>query len=279
MKKTRLLEIIKEEITLALNEKINVTVTNKKGDTDVMAYDTPADKAEVTRLKQDSNISSIKTTAGLKIKEDQLDEDLLNEIPYIGGERGEELFAAIKTAATNLKDRFPSATPDDISKIILSKKKRPELAPEVEDALIAQEEKFGGEEKYTPNLGGPQTLRAVEKALGTKSEKSTEPKEPKAPKAATEPKTSKEPKATAEPKKAEPAKAERGPSEKSLEKGSKLADKKDDLVKGLRAAQGEMKSLAAGLKDLQGKEREDLVAKLKAKTAEKNDIQKQIDKL
>ena len=268
MKKTRLLEIIKEEINSALKET------------------TYAGKTSIVQLKKDPKFNSLSGDGKLNATKElqsggtvELEEDLLNESPYIGGERGEELFAAIKTAATNLKDKFPSATPDDISKIILSKKKRPELAPEVEAALSAQEEKFGGEEKYTPNLGGPQTLRAVEKALGTKSEKSTEPKEPKAPKAAAEPKEPKTPKATAEPKKTEPAKAEKGPSEKSLERGSKLADKKDDLVKGLRAAKDEMKSLAAGLKDLKGKERDALVAKLKAKTTEKNDIQKQIDAL
>ena len=271
MKKTRLLEIIREEITGALNETGLYNLKNmadtKKGLPQTIDPDDATEKSPDFLRKYK------------KVSEVALEEDLLNEIPYIGGERGEELFAAIKTAATNLKDKFPSATPDDISKIILSKKKRPELAPEVEAALSAQEEKFGGEEKYTPNLGGPQTLRAVEKALGTKSEKSTEPKEPKAPKAAAEPKEPKTPKATAEPKKTEPAKAEKGPSEKSLERGSKLADKKDDLVKGLRAAKDEMKSLAAGLKDLKGKERDALVAKLKAKTTEKNDIQKQIDAL
>ena len=276
MKKTRLLEIIREEITGALNETGLYNLKNmadtKKGLPQTIDPDDATEKSPDFLRKYK------------KVSEVALEEDLLNEIPYIGGERGEELFAAIKTAATNLKDKFPSATPDDISKIILSKKKRPELAPEVEAALSAQEEKFGGEEKYTPNLGGPQTLRAVEKALGTKSEKSTEPKEPKTPKTATEPKEPKAPKATAEPKKAEPkkaepAKAERGPSEKSLERGSKLADKKDDLVKSLRAAKDEMKSLATGLGDLKGEKRDALVAKLKAKTAEKNDIQKQIDAL
>jgi hypothetical protein len=227
MKKTRLLEIIREEISTALNEANNVLVTNKKGETTTMPFNTPEEKKTVTNLKSDGNITNIKTTAGQNIKE----EELLNEVPYIGGERGEELFAAIKTASNNLKDKFPTATPEDISKIILSKKKRPELAPEVEDALVAQEEKFGGEEKYTPNLGGPQTLRAVEKALGVKSEKSTEPKEPKAaaePKAAT-------PKAAAEPKAAEPktvAKPKTPTKSDSEDKAMKSAERIDKGIKG-----------------------------------------------
>lgn len=78
MKKTRLLEIIREEIAAALNEESNVTVTNAKGETDIMAYNTPADKAEIARLKKDSNIKSIKTTGGQKIKEEQLDEMAYN---------------------------------------------------------------------------------------------------------------------------------------------------------------------------------------------------------
>lgn len=269
MKKTRLLEIIKEEITSALREGETEDKAAKSAQLKAIDLEIKA----LQKKKQDTMRSGVSEVA--------LEEDLLNEIPYIGGERGEELFAAIKTAANNLKDKFPSATPDDISKIILSKKKRPELAPEVEDALVAQEEKFGGEEKYTPNLGGPQTLRAVEKALGVKSEKSTEPKTPKAAAEPKEPKTSKAaagPK-KAEPKKAEPAKAERGPSEKSLERGSKLADKKDDLINGLNKVKGEMKAMASKLGTLKGAEYDTLVTKLKAKTAEKNNIQKQIDAL
>jgi hypothetical protein len=99
-------------------------------------------------------------------EEEQLDEETLNEMPFIGGEKGAELFTAIKSASEKLKNQFPDATAKDISKIILSKKKRPELAPEVEDALMAQEEKYGDDPKYTANLGGPQTEKAVAKALG-----------------------------------------------------------------------------------------------------------------
>jgi hypothetical protein len=92
MKKTRLLEIIREEIASALSEETNVTTTNAKGETDVLPYNTPADKLEVARLKKDSNIKSIKTTAGQKIKEEkrkklaekyQLDEETINEMASI----------------------------------------------------------------------------------------------------------------------------------------------------------------------------------------------------
>ena len=82
MKHTRLLEIIREEIAGALREETNVTATNAKGETDVFPYNTPADKLEIARLKKDSNIKSIKTTGGQKIKEAQLEEDALNEMAY-----------------------------------------------------------------------------------------------------------------------------------------------------------------------------------------------------
>jgi hypothetical protein len=86
MKKTRLLEIIREEITSALSETTNVIITNKKGESDTLPYNSPVEKAEVNKLKQDSNIAGIKTTAGQKIKEAdkyQIDEETLNEMASI----------------------------------------------------------------------------------------------------------------------------------------------------------------------------------------------------
>jgi hypothetical protein len=141
-----------------------------------------------------------------KYKKLSEEEETLNEMPFIGGEKGAELFAAIKTASEKLKDQFPDATAKDISKIILSKKKRPELAPEVEDALLAQEEKYGDDPKYTANLGGPQTEKAVAKALGeyepgARGRKATE-------KPAAEPKAEKPAAAKSAPAKSSPAKAE-----------------------------------------------------------------------
>ena len=89
--------------------------------------------AALNKDKQDLN----RPGASATLEEDQLDEETLNEMPFIGGEKGAELFNAIKVSSEKLKDQFPEATAKDISKIILSKKKRPELAPEVEDALLA----------------------------------------------------------------------------------------------------------------------------------------------
>jgi hypothetical protein len=79
MKKTRLLEIIREEI----NEALNALVTTKDGKTISMPYTTQDEKESIDVLKQDSNVINIKTTAGKNIKESELEEDLLNEKPFI----------------------------------------------------------------------------------------------------------------------------------------------------------------------------------------------------
>jgi hypothetical protein len=95
MKKTRLLEIIREEI----NEALNVLVTNKKGETITMPYNTPDEKKSVMNLKQDNNITNIETTAGQNIKEEekhknlaekyQIDEETINEMASIKQLKGE----------------------------------------------------------------------------------------------------------------------------------------------------------------------------------------------
>jgi hypothetical protein len=79
MKKTRLLEIVREEI----NEALNALVTTKDGKTISMPYTTQDEKESIDVLKQDSNVINIKTTAGKNIKESELEEDLLNEKPFI----------------------------------------------------------------------------------------------------------------------------------------------------------------------------------------------------
>jgi hypothetical protein len=126
MKKTRLLEIIREEITIALNEATNVIITNKKGDSDTLSYNTPTDKAEVNKLKQDSNITSIKTTAGQKIKEladkYQIDEETLNEMASIkqlktqlekqGKDKELQAIKATEKAVLDTLKKDPNITPD-----------------------------------------------------------------------------------------------------------------------------------------------------------------------
>jgi hypothetical protein len=218
-----------------------------------MAFKVTGNKGEAVTSFKD------KTTADAfgrenRVKVTPLSEETLNEMPFIGGEKGAELEKAIQSATSNIKAKFPEATASDISKIILSKKKRPELAPEVESALEDQEEKYGDDPKYNPTLGGPQTLRAVEKAMGEREvgqrgRKATE--KPSAEKKAEAPKAEK----TAEPKADKPAATKAEPADKedaaalraaAKVKGGALtkAEKYAKLNKEFNRISVELKSLA-----------------------------------
>jgi hypothetical protein len=202
------------------------------------------------------------------------EEEQLNEMPFIGGEKGAELEKAIQSATSNIKAKFPEATASDISKIILSKKKRPELAPEVESALEDQEEKYGDDPKYNPTLGGPQTLRAVEKAMGEREvgqrgRKATE-------KPAAE-------KKTAEPKAEKPAASKTEPVDKedsaALKAAAKVkggaltkAEKYAKLDKEFNRIDAELRSLA---KDTSS----EAMTKRKALSADKIRIEQAMAKL
>jgi len=205
-------------------------------------------------------------------------------MPFIGGEKGAELFAAIKSASEKLKDQFPDATANDISKIILSKKKRPEFAPEVEDALMAQEEKYGADPKYTASLGGPQTERAVAKALGEyepgpRGRTATE-------KPAAEPKPKSEPKAQSTPtvKSEKPAAKPTTPTTEPVDKEDAAAMRMAANIKGSALTAGDnygklkaaLDTKTAELKALAGSPD---MEKRKALTAEKMRIEAAIEKL
>jgi hypothetical protein len=241
------------------------------------AKKTAIDKEIAALNKQKQELSKPGTT----LEETQLDEETLNEMPFIGGEKGAELFAAIKNASEKLKDQFPDATAKDISKIILSKKKRPELAPEVEDALLAQEEKYGDDPKYTANLGGPQTEKAVAKALGeyepgTRGRKAKE-------KPAAEPKAEKPAATKAAPAKSSPAKAEPKAKMEPEDKADAAAMKAAASSKGgtTRAEKygmlrNELERVTAELKSLAGSSDMETRKKL---SADKMRIEMAMDKL
>jgi hypothetical protein len=292
MKKTRLLEIIKEEITSALNEaglyNLKNATDTKKGLPQTMDPDDATEKSPDFLRKYK------------KVSEVALEEDLLNEAPIydVSDMEGfkstlnkfrEEGISKSKALNLLLKKLEDEGTVDTNA---LSKEYNVDTATfnnqEIRKFLNRPEgeafiDKKTGDEliDFTP------LLSKSNKPKGKKADGTSEPKEKtalpdsgiKRPESKIEPKKTEKTEPKAEPKKAEPAKAERGPSEKSLERGSKLADKKDDLLNGLNKVKGEMKTMASKLSTLKGAEYDALVTKLKAKTAEKNDIQKQIDAL
>jgi len=229
---------------------------------------TGKNKKTVTSFKDKSTADAFARDNQVKVtplEEEQLDEETLNEAPFIDGPQGVELFSAIKTASERLKNQFPEATPEDIAKIIKNKKTQTQYAPEVKDELAAQFKKYGGG-TFTPELGPNQTLKAVAKALGEyepkpRGRKAGEPKaaaEPKAKslskeKPAAAPKAEKPAAAKATPAKAEP-KAKMEPEDKadaaamkaaaSSKGGTTRAEKYGMLRNELERVTAELKSLA-----------------------------------
>ncbi len=285
MKKTRLTEIVREEIQKAL--------------------------LEFNHLNEDT------LTEGPFI-EGPLD------FAYINGkvEKG-ILGKAIADATQEIKTTFPNIDPESAAKIITSKKSRTaEKTPEsvkdalvkIDDAIEAQVGTFDdtallkdllnkgeigksaeeierinqyiepgedGEVKtYVEKLGFPQTERAVKKALAgetpmaePKTVTKTAPKTPETPKAEEpemeEPEAPKAAEKTPEAPKTEP-KAKVSDEDKAVERakkgGSKLdkiANDQDALLKIQKQAQEKMAELAKQLKNVEGSERDKVMDELK----------------
>ena len=207
MKKSRLLEIIREEIS----EALNVLVTNKKGETTTMPFNTPDEKKSVTNLKADSNITNIETTAGQNIKEDDL-----NEIPDFGG-RFDSQVAAKYGEDQTLEDATKDITDEILKDMGLSRDDLKKDADKAKEVLKAIRSKVVGKnqdarvkkalEKQTEfddsgnALQANQTNNAILKALGLKEPGQRGRKASEKPAEAPKAKTEKAPKA--EPKKAE----------------------------------------------------------------------------
>lgn len=180
MKKDRLLEIIREEIVGALSEVSNALVTNKKGETTPIPFNTPDEKSSVMNLKKDSNITNIETTDGKNIKE----EEQLDEMAKIT----EPIRKGIEVAVDRMVKQKSDITPEEITKLIRNKKTQEKVAPELFAALEADADEKGGDASYVFGLGPNQTLGAVQIAMGLKKAKGSEPKAEKAPKMAAAPK-------------------------------------------------------------------------------------------
>jgi hypothetical protein len=207
MKKSRLLEIIREEIS----EALNVLVTNKKGETTTMPYNTSDEKKNVMNLKTDSNITNIETTAGQNIKEDDL-----NEIPDFGG-RFDSQVAAKYGEDQTLEDATKDITDEILKDMGLSRDDLKKDADKAKEVLKAIRSKVVGKnqdarvkkalEKQTEfddsgnALQANQTNNAILKALGLKEPGQRGRKASEKPAEAPKAKTEKAPKA--EPKKAE----------------------------------------------------------------------------
>jgi hypothetical protein len=202
------------------------------------AKKTAIDKEIAALNKQKQELSKPGTT---------LEETQLDEMAKIS----EPIQNAITIAIDRLKSQFPDITAGQITNIITSKKKSPEYAPELVKALEDDEKMHGGDINYSPGIKGPQTLRAVAKALGeyepgARGRKATE-------KPAAAPKAEKPAAAKAAPAKAEP-KAKMEPEDKAdaaamkaaagSKGGTTRAEKYGMLRNELERVTAELKSLA-----------------------------------
>jgi hypothetical protein len=233
--------------TFNVNE---ITTVTKNTETDEIPSIAKSEKVDPATVS--SAVKQAKSTGKpVNIAEEQLDE--MAKI-------SEPIQNAITIATNRLKSQFPEITSNQIKDILTSKKKSPEYAPELVKALEDDEKMYGGGEKYVPGIGGSQTLRAVNKALGEyepqpRGRKATE-KPAAEPKAKAEPKAAKEkaaPAAKAAPTKAEP-KAKMEPEDKAdaaamkaaakSKGGTTRAEKYGMLRNELERVTAELKSLA-----------------------------------
>lgn len=263
MKKTRLLEIIREEISSAINEvpfpdgpldiskPSDITVSPEerdevplqdaiKGAVDVLKAEYPNltndDLAKlITKVNSDKNRQADKD-----IKQKTSDGETL-EIAA-DSQIGKDYKAALNAIADTIEDQAEIYQTNKIDGLISQKG--------VDAKTVERLEKLK-EKGYTYTLGFPQTLKAVERAIGGGvTKKAAKPKAEKA----TEPKAEK---ATA-----------------SDSSGDNLSDLKDEVAK----ATTDMKDLAKKFSKAEGEEKEDLKNQLKDLTKKKKELEKELEK-
>jgi hypothetical protein len=185
MKKTRLLEIIREEIASVLTEAglgDQISALQKQKDA-IEKQKAPLTKKEADVSKKIADLEKKEADAELKAGA-QLEEEQLNEMAKIT----EPIRKGIEVAVNRMTKQKPDITPEEITKLIRNKKSQEQIAPELKAALDADEEEKGGDAKYTAGLGYPQAFGAVQIAMGLKKAKGSEPKAEKPAKAEKAPK-------------------------------------------------------------------------------------------
>jgi hypothetical protein len=218
MKKDRLLEIIREEISAALTEIEKGEIELPKG--------TPSSSAK-QYIDKGFDVKFVDPLTGKMVQkesesEGDIEEEQLDEMAKIT----EPIRKGIEVAVDRMIKQKSDITPEEITKLLRNKKSQEQVAPELKAALDADEAEKGGDAKYTFGIGYPQTLGAVQIAMGLKKAKGSEPAAEKGPKAAAAPKV----KAAMAPK-AEPMDDEDAAAMKSAgsdETAKKLASTPED---------------------------------------------------
>lgn len=173
MKKSRLLEIIREEIAGALNEAgfgDQITSLQKQKDA-IEKQKAPLIKKEADISKKIADLEKKQADAEVKSSA-TLEEEQLDEMAKIT----EPIRKGIEVAVDRLVKQKSDITPEEVTKLIRNKKTQEKVAPELKAALDADEKEKGGDAKYVFGLGPNQTLGAVQIAMGLKKAKGSEPK-------------------------------------------------------------------------------------------------------
>jgi hypothetical protein len=287
MKKTRLLEIVREEISIALNEAglvDQITALEKQKDA-LEKQKSPLIKKEADLTKKIADLQKKEADAQVKSNA-TLEEEQLNEIEQLAemasivqlktqlekqGKTGE--LAAVKAAEKVTIDKLkqnPVFSGEGKNARLkgyvsaLKKELKAEHDINLQDLLtkvMLDAEKAG--DKFKDDIATNTIEKdAAAQVLGTeKGQRGRKASEPKV----TEPKATETDKATAAASK--------------TPKLDKLANNQDSLLKAQKETQTKMKELASKIKGAEGTERENLMGELKKLNKLNGEIQSKLDKL
>jgi len=264
MKKTRLLEIIREEISSAINEvpfpdgpldiskPSDIAVSPGERD-EVPLQDTIKGAVDILKAEYPNLTNDDLAKLITKVNSDknrQADKDIKQKLSdgetleiAADSQIGKDYKAALNSIADAIEDQGKIYGGEDLPKDAV--KKIDDLISQkgVDAKTVERLEKLKAK-GYTYTLGFPQTLKAIERAVGggatKKAEKTSEPK-------------------------AEPATA-------SNSSGDSLSDLKDQMID----VESKMKALAKKFNKAEGEEKEDLKNQLKDLTRKKKELEKQI---
>jgi hypothetical protein len=305
MKKSRLLEIIREEIASTLGETSYAGIKATPDMKNDPSYKTLSSTGKIDAEKE------LKTGGTVELEEDLLNEAPIYSVEDMAGfqstlDKFREEGVSKNKALNVLLDKLEGDGTVDTNS--LSKEYNVDTATfnntEIRKFLNRPEDEAYTDKKtgselidFTPFLGKsnkPRGPKATDKpAAEPKAPKATT--EPKAPKTAAEPKTAtltkgddgfdkvsySEPKMAAEPKAAEKT----SPEDKATDAASKtpkldkLANNQDSLLKAQKATQDEMRKIATQYKAAEGAEQDKFREELKKLNKLNGEIQSKIDKL
>jgi hypothetical protein len=295
MKRSRLLEIVKEEIQSVLNE---ISTIDVPGDPRRMSSQQKKSQIDRARSQGDRTLGT-PTNPVEFVEEEQLNEAPIYDVNDMEGFKStldkfrEEGLSKSKALNLLLKKLEDEGTVDtnalskeqgvdtatfnnmDIRKFLNRKKDEVVTNPKTGEELL----------DFSPYLDKSDKKRG--KVAGEKPERKEIPDfTPKSkPASKAEPKKSEPAAKKAEPKKAEPKKPEakkpetKKPEPKPDAKGTKLGDKKDELLNAKTKLENERKKLMPDYNAATGTEKEKIVDKLKELTRKLETVNKEIDKL